>query len=166
MSNYPGGMTKEEFERRLAALAASEKAAVTQLGDQIGYGRIMQLCHEIWSEKDMFGGALVTGPCAALTVPCGCEVQHQCDWCCGSGWLTEHVKHVKDQLEPTTKHPSEFYMDTHYWVLSDAGEWWPMYLTKDWHWRMSDGGYIPHKKFIEMMKDTEIVEALEPPPRL
>lgn len=159
---YPGGLTEEEFHQRLAQLAAKEKAAVTALGDQIGYGRIMQLCEEIWGEKDGNGGQFRHGPCVAMTVPCGCKIRHKCDWCCGAGWLTAHVKKVKDQLEPAELQPSEFYTDTHYWVKTDNGGWWPMYLNVQWEWKMGNGVFLPHQVFLEMMDGVQIVEAVEP----
>lgn len=86
------GMTTEE----------AEEHEVHKLGERIGYGRIMQLAQSNW-EKSLTakgyppGGAFVYGPCAAMTVPCGCN--GSCDWCCGSGWLTEKVKEAKDQGE-------------------------------------------------------------------
>lgn len=71
---------------------------------QMGYGRIMQLAQRHWRESLIKqgmppGGEFQYGPCVAMTVPCGCERQSKCDWCCGSGWLTEKVKAVKDQME-------------------------------------------------------------------
>ena len=47
-----------------------EKAAVKALGEQIGYGRTMQLCEELWREAYPGGREHTTGPCAAFMVPC------------------------------------------------------------------------------------------------
>jgi len=79
----------------------SEHKLVATLGNEMGFGRIMQLARECWAEelaKQGFeGGEFQYGPCVALTTECGCS--GSCDWCCGSGWLTIHVKKLKDQSE-------------------------------------------------------------------
>lgn len=65
-----------------------------------GYGSAMQLISEEWEKKlTIPGGSLVVGPARAMTVPCGCPQPHKCDWCCGCGWLTRHVKAIKDQTQ-------------------------------------------------------------------
>lgn len=81
---------------------AMEKEQVRVLGEQIGYGRMMQLAQLLWHEKlhqsgEPVGGEHVVGPCAALTVPCGCSCS--CDWCEGAGWITKKVAEVRRQLE-------------------------------------------------------------------
>jgi hypothetical protein len=81
-----------------------EKSAVKNLGDQIGYGNMMHLAQQCWREKEekefgFSGGEFAYGPCVALTVPCGCESPSKCDWCCGSRWLTKHVKEIKDHTQ-------------------------------------------------------------------
>lgn len=68
---------------------------------QIGYGRLMQISQKLWREKLIAdgmspGGEFAYGPCVAMTVPCGCRIQSQCAWCCGSGWLTQRVKAAKE----------------------------------------------------------------------
>lgn len=71
-----------------------EENAVRQIGELIGYGRTMQLCEKLWSEKDPRGGAITTGPCAAFMVACPhpeLDVNGHCDWCCGSGHVTKRV---------------------------------------------------------------------------
>ena len=73
-----------------------EEAAVQELGEMIGYGRIMQLAQEIWRKKGIPGGEFAIGPCVGLTVPCGCN--GSCDWCNGAGWVTPKVKAFKDSL--------------------------------------------------------------------
>ena len=74
---------------------AEEENAVRQLGEVIGYGRIMQLCVSIWNYKQP-GGALTIGPCISQMVPCphpdsGRDMNGHCDWCCGSGLVTRKV---------------------------------------------------------------------------
>ena len=72
-----------------------EENAVRQLGDLIGYGRVMQLCVQIWNHKTP-GGAHSVGPCTSQLVPCphpedGRDANGHCDWCCGSGRITRKV---------------------------------------------------------------------------
>lgn len=78
-----------------------DKYEVTKLGEGIGYGNMMHLAQACWKESLArqgypTGGEFIVGTCVAMTVPCGCE-RYSCDWCCGSGWLTKHVKEVKDR---------------------------------------------------------------------
>lgn len=79
----------------------SEKQAVKALGDKIGYGRLMRLAQQCWREiaiaKGYSGTEFTCGPCAGLTVECGCS--SGCDWCGGSQWLTRKVKQLKDKEE-------------------------------------------------------------------
>ncbi len=75
---------------------------IRQLGNEIGYGHLMWEASQEWSKDlkrrwGLDGGQFAVGPCVRLTVPCGCESPEDCDWCCGSGWLTERVKKAKDQ---------------------------------------------------------------------
>jgi hypothetical protein len=76
---------------------------IIDLCESYGYGRVMQAASEQWSKKADamgFGGShLVIGPCGSKVEPCECEPQHQCVWCCGSGWLTSHVKSLKTASE-------------------------------------------------------------------
>lgn len=89
----------------LAGWMEAEKEIVKNIGEKIGYGRMMQLAQELWREKlekeqpSLVGGEFAYGPCVSMTVPCECERTEEnphCDWCCGSGWLTEKVKKIKD----------------------------------------------------------------------
>lgn len=78
-----------------------ERQLVRHLGDQIGFGRIMHLASEEWetvlvNRGPAAGGSFVVGPCRIFTVPCECENPKSCDWCCGSRWLTKHVKKIKE----------------------------------------------------------------------
>lgn len=103
------GMTREEAQadiRKRQCIQGRIDAAVLAVCEQHGYGAVMQSASELWKEKEELAGrdgsangAIVTGPCAGMIVPCGCKVPHKCDWCCGCSWLTEHVKRVKDELD-------------------------------------------------------------------
>jgi hypothetical protein len=79
----------------------AERNAVRNLGDQIGYGHMMRLAQSLWRETlqkewDLAGGEFIVGPCVSMTVPCVCvdsgDLPHECDYCCGSRWLTKGVK--------------------------------------------------------------------------
>lgn len=77
---------------------AFERRAVREIGDRLGYGRVMQLCEEIWVEKlkrEGIGtngsGAKSVGPCVGMLVPCPCTDRVSCDWCCGAGRVTKRV---------------------------------------------------------------------------
>jgi hypothetical protein len=76
-----------------------ERFLVRQLGDRIGFGNMMHIASNLWREKlelqGLEGGEFSVGPCVAGTVPCECS--HPCDWCNGAGWLTPHVKELKDE---------------------------------------------------------------------
>lgn len=94
---------KRAWQPRLDA----EEEAVRRLGDQIGYGRLMQAAEAVWRRKAIAqgtpGSEHTTGPCAAAMVPCPCrtggaEDNHpewftggHCDWCCGAGRVTKRV---------------------------------------------------------------------------
>lgn len=107
MSNDNLWYSEEDFQAEMARITsvldgyeAPYKAALLQICEQIGYGRVMQLSSQMWQEKDPIG-SFVVGTCKISTVPCGCNdgskpFEH-CDWCCGCGWLTEHVKQIKDK---------------------------------------------------------------------
>jgi hypothetical protein len=71
---------------------AAEEKAVRELGDRIGYGRMMQLAEQIWRTLP-YGdkGAHSVGPCVGLLVPCPHPDGPNCDWCCGSGRVTKRV---------------------------------------------------------------------------
>lgn len=68
---------------------------------KIGYRRVLQLVSESWQEigqknnEPSMGN--VIGPHVGMVVDCGCAPEARCDWCCGSGWLTKHVKVLKEQ---------------------------------------------------------------------
>lgn len=78
----------------------AEKEIVKREGGNMGYGRMMQLAQICWREYLIEhnyppGGEFQHGPCVASTTACGCS--GGCDWCGGSGWLTTHVKRIKDK---------------------------------------------------------------------
>lgn len=67
----------------------------------MGYGATMHEAAKLYKQWDLIrndarGSNFVVGPCDAMVVPCECDVQHKCKWCCGCGWLTQHVKAMKD----------------------------------------------------------------------
>lgn len=78
-----------------------EESAVRQLGDLIGYGRMMQIAEQVWRKKlradGLQGGEYTIGPCAAMMVPCphpedGRDANGHCNWCCGSDRITRKVR--------------------------------------------------------------------------
>lgn len=94
---------KSHRGQALKLLPETEENMVKLLGSRIGYGRIMQLCEKLWHESLVkkgysTGGEHTTGPAATFMVPCGCK-DGMCDWCCGSGRLTKHVKELKDAMK-------------------------------------------------------------------
>lgn len=81
-----------------------EESAVRELGDRIGYGRLMQAAEDIWRkiaiQEGTPGSEHTRGPCAAFVVRCPhLDDGHQgwldknghCDWCCGAGRVTKRV---------------------------------------------------------------------------
>ena len=84
--------------KRERAVHDEQELIVLGYCESIGYGRVMQIASEAWKEKCKIG-AMVVGPCAGLTVPCGCAEPSLCDWCCGSMWLTKKVKKIKKEVK-------------------------------------------------------------------
>lgn len=110
-------LSPAEFKARMDRLASNEESLVRTVGDQIGYGRTMQLCEQLWREtlkKDGLEGGehsalVVTGCCVTFLVPCPGKAhrkkrdEHEhCDWCCGAGRVTEKVAWAISRLEPPT----------------------------------------------------------------
>lgn len=88
-------LTREEIMARLKPIHDREEADVRALADRIGYGRVMQLCEQIWTSKDPCG-AISRGPCVGLLVPCPCRKRGvSCDWCEGSGRVTQRVREAQ-----------------------------------------------------------------------
>jgi len=77
----------------------SNQSEEDKLAEEVGYGRLMQIASEQWSEKATNNGrpgeGFVLGPHAGKTIDCGCEASEHCEWCCGAGWVTEKVKQSK-----------------------------------------------------------------------
>ncbi len=89
-------------------LSEAEARPVRDLGNSIGFGRLMQLVEQEWRAFAIMNGTEgsehTRGPCAAMMVPCGCRDSEprrswysdddmvHCDWCCGAGRVTERVK--------------------------------------------------------------------------
>jgi len=97
-------MSYAEIMARMKPIHDREEAEVRDLGDRIGYGRVMQLCEQIWSEEKEHGrsSALAVGPCVGFLVPCGCGADGaHCDWCCGTGRITKRVRKAQREAERT-----------------------------------------------------------------
>lgn len=102
--------TQEEraWKETLAAISlfneaqeAKWKTILRQINPIVPYGVMMTLGQELWRESLIEqgyppGGEFIVGPCVSMTVACDCENAAHCDWCCGCGWLTKHVKAIKD----------------------------------------------------------------------
>jgi hypothetical protein len=91
-----------DLQKQIDAQKKDEKQLIRHLGDTMGYGRIMQLCNEIWREKlveqGILGGEFVYGPCAAFTIPCKHPEKDEnghCEWCSGAGWVTKHAANAQ-----------------------------------------------------------------------
>jgi len=91
----------------LLRLQEGERRLVLNLGRRIGFGNMMQLAEALWGDeleaKDLpRGGAHSRGCCVGFLAPCpGCAPgERACDWCCGSGRVTERVaKAIRDAGE-------------------------------------------------------------------
>lgn len=71
-----------------------EMMLVRKVGDEIGYGRTMQLCEQLWREilGPLAGGEFGLHCCVGSLVQCpGCKPGAPCDWCCGSSRVTKRV---------------------------------------------------------------------------
>lgn len=72
-----------------------QKSTVEMIGDDIGYGRLMQLAEQIWKEKaESSGGEHTVGPCAFFMTPCKHWIKDDnghCEICCGAGRVTKGV---------------------------------------------------------------------------
>ncbi len=76
-------------------------AEIRVLGRIFGFGAIMQATNAAWNHQALElrrpGEERTIGPAAATTVLCECPEPGKCEWCCGSGWLTKHVKSLKEK---------------------------------------------------------------------
>lgn len=98
----------DEYFERIQYINRLQKNRVKSIGDDIGYGRLMQLAEEIWDEiRPGTGAAHSVGCCTYFLVRCPHpEVDEEnihCDWCCGSGRVT---KRVAQELEEKFKNLS------------------------------------------------------------
>jgi hypothetical protein len=85
-------------------LRDAAKKAVVLLGENIGYGHVMQLAEQAWRERNELRGELgsehTVGPCAFFLVPCGCMPHPvNCEWCCGSGRVTARVRKAQEAAD-------------------------------------------------------------------
>lgn len=91
---YLGVPSDQQWKAAMDRLHRTEEGMVRFVGDLMGYGRTMQLCEQIWREKDPSGSGHTVGPCSMFIVPCphtGYENGVACEWCCGSGRVTKRV---------------------------------------------------------------------------
>ena len=72
----------EDFARAINDIRVTK---VLELCEEQGYGFVMSEAARAWRKKDP-AAAIVTGPAAAFTEPCGCERPGGCDRCFGCGW--------------------------------------------------------------------------------
>lgn len=89
-------MTDQLFSRH-----PTETKAVQELAERSGYGFVMQIASELWKDKDATS-AISTGPCFGFLVRCphpGSDGDVYCDWCCGSGYVTERVMQAIKQAK-------------------------------------------------------------------
>lgn len=82
-------------------LGVPEEDAARSVGEAFGFGAMMRAFEAVWSDEDD-RGAFVVGPCLSAVVPCECDKPHKCDWCAGCGWLTKHVKDLKNASKNAT----------------------------------------------------------------
>jgi hypothetical protein len=97
---------QEEMNRVKAfnnALGIAHQNALLPICRTFGFGATMQEVAHLYKievnkpyKLAAPGSNFVVGPCESMTVPCDCDAPHECDWCCGCGWLTKHVKAIKD----------------------------------------------------------------------
>lgn len=81
----PNLLDLKEQERRIHEYNARMAAEVIRLCEQEGFGFVLHVAADEWRRRDP-KGAHVAGPCASLTVSCGCKQRHLCDKCHGCGW--------------------------------------------------------------------------------
>ena len=101
---------KEIIELR-KRMDKQQKPIVKKLGDEIGYGRLMQLTEEMWREKAEFKGSeLAVGACVSFMVICDHSIKDDnghCKLCCGAGRVTKGVKDLADELRGREWQPIE-----------------------------------------------------------
>ena len=85
----------ERFFRERQPQTDAERAAVRELGDRIGLGRVLQVALELCNETIPNAG-FTQGPHADALVPCpqcadGLDEGEYCEWCCGGQRVTHRV---------------------------------------------------------------------------
>lgn len=88
-----------DIRRQNQQRIVSETAEVREIGERIGYGNVMYLAQKLWRDwailQGLAGSEFSIGPCAAMMRPCTCTPSQggslHCEWCCGSGLVTERV---------------------------------------------------------------------------
>ena len=78
---------------------SSFDSMIKALGENGGYGALMQSAGKLWRQSLIDkgypgGGELSVGPCVAMLVPCPHlekDADGHCEWCCGSGRVTKRV---------------------------------------------------------------------------
>jgi hypothetical protein len=87
---------------KLEDLFEYEQKLVRELGDSMGYGRLMQAAETVWGEKmkaeGVPGSEHSVGCCVSFLVPCGCTGS-SCDWCCGARRITAKTARAKAYFE-------------------------------------------------------------------
>lgn len=104
MKNGKKGKQMKNARVLLDAMRAREIDEIKRLGEKVGYGNMMATASDLWRQSHekqygFSGGEHIVGPCKIGTVECGCKKPHKCDWCNGCGWLTKHVKNIKDATQ-------------------------------------------------------------------
>ncbi len=91
-------MTNDRMPKKIRDMNAKEKTFIKELGERMGWGRVMQLSEECWRESShangFKGSELTVGPCGFFMVPCPHTIKDDhghCDICCGSGRITKGV---------------------------------------------------------------------------
>lgn len=92
------------MDNALKSLNSKEKETIKELGEHMGWGRIMQLAEECWREhaekKNLTGSELTVGTCSAFLVPCQHPIKDahgHCDICCGSDRITKGVLSILEK---------------------------------------------------------------------
>lgn len=95
----------DDLRRSQAPMIAHEERLARELGERIGFGRMMHLGQKLWRDDLIAkglpgGGEFSMGPCVAFMVRCQCveeanpdvDANGHCEWCCGSRAVTERVR--------------------------------------------------------------------------
>ena len=98
LATFPEVSAGNPVESYTPMTSAGKDITVKELCEQIGYGFVMESASRQWLKKDP--AAFLVGPCESETRKCECRKPNECDWCCGTGWLTKKVKELKDSMEP------------------------------------------------------------------